>query len=431
MFGIFSHARLTARPLAAARIAINHIPVAAPVLSQVAATLCKTTESLARELVEPTNQAPSWTDFEWRIARAVAGMQGVSSLLRVGLRWKGPDSWHRFLDEQQHQSILRYLEIKRLLARIDSLARREGTAIVALKGAALYARGIYAAGERPMADIDLLIRSEDVQAAARVLESCGYEAAVTSRRHIAFHPHLRKSARGHLGEHIDNPVKIELHTRLAEQLPIETVDITRFVLTQTTQPGLNPYPSAASLMLHLLLHAAGNMRARALRLIQLHDIALLAPCLTSGDWEEMFAMRPDGRSLWWAFAPVQLIARYYPATISSVLSVDQDTNCPWLLRSRARCQRLSDVSWSNIRIAAFPGLEWSRTPLHALAFMKSRIWPTREARIELGEGASQIPGAAAVPWYGISHGARILRWVFTRPPRVQTLLSVRAALAQD
>lgn len=184
-------------------------------------------------------------------------------------------------------------------------------------------------------------------------------------------------------------------------------------------------------MLHLLLHAPGNMRARALRLIQLHDIALLAPRLASADWEELLAMRPQGRPLWWAFAPLRLTARYYPAAIPSVLSVDPGAICPRLLRNRARSQRLSDVSWSNIRIAAFPGLEWSRTPLQALAFMKSRVWPTREARLELSESAAQIPGGAAVPWYGISHCARILRWVFTQPPRVQTLLSVRAALAQD
>jgi len=396
----------------------------------VAAALRKTTESLARELVDPTNQAPSWTEFEWRIARAAAAMQGVSSLLRAGLRWQGPDSWHRFLDEQQHQSILRHLEIKRLLAEIDSLARCEGAAIVALKGAALYGNGIYAAGERPMADIDLLIREEDMRATARLLERCGYEAALASRRHVVFRPRISKGLTGHLGEHIDNPIKIELHTKLAEELPIETVDITRFVLTHST-PGLNPYPSAASLMLHLLLHAANNMRARAVRLIQLHDIALLAPRLRADDWEELLAMRPHGQPLWWAFAPLCLIARYFPAAIPPALSVDRDTMCPWLLRNRARRQLLSDVSWSNLRIAAFPGLEWSRTPLQGLAFIKSRIWPTREARTELSESASHIPGAAAVPWYGISHGARILRWVFTHPPRVQTLLSVRAALTQD
>jgi len=425
------HGRAPRATLAATQREISRVSVSSPVLSEVAAALRTTTEGLALELAHPTDRAPAWSEFEWRIARAVAGMQGVSALLRAGLRWQGPDSWRRFLDEQQHQSILRQREIQRLLAAIDSLACREGAAIVALKGAALHALGIYAAGERPMADIDLLIRGEDLQTTARLLESCGYEAAYASRRHKVFRPRVSKALTERLGEHIDSPIKIELHTELAECLPIEAVDITHFVLTRRMHPGLNPYPSAAALMLHLLLHAAGNMRARALRLIQLHDIALLAARFESDDWEELLAMRPDGRTLWWTFAPLRLLARYYPVAMPAVLSTDRGVACPWLLRNRARAQRLSDVSWSNIRIAAFPGLEWSRTTLQAFAFIKSRVWPTREARKELSEGAAQIPGAAAVPWYGISHGARILRWAFTSAPRVQTLLSVRAALMQD
>jgi hypothetical protein len=182
--------------------------------------------------------------------------------------------------------------------------------------------------------------------------------------------------------------------------------------------------------MHLWLHAAGNMRARALRLIQLHDIALLCKRLEAGEWEELFAARPNGRTLWWALAPMMLTARYYPGTIPSGL-LARLTECPWLLRKRARKQHLADVSWSNIRIEAFPGVEWSGTPREALAFMAGRIWPSREARLELKEGAAQIPDSSTIPWYGISHSARILRWVVSRPPRVQTLLNVRAALAHE
>jgi len=42
-------------------------------------------------------------------------------------------------------------------------------------------------------------------------------------------------------------------------------------------------------MRHLLLHAAGNIRARALRQMQLHDIALLAPRMKASDWSELLA----------------------------------------------------------------------------------------------------------------------------------------------
>ena len=402
-----------------------------PSLPKVAAALRKTTEVLAGELAVPTSEPPRWTDFEWHIARAVTAMHGVSSLLYDALRWEGPEVWRRFLSEQRYQSVARHLRISRLLDAIDSQARCEGVAFVALKGAALYESGIYEAGERPMGDIDLLVRDQDAIAIARVLDACDYTPAVVIRRHRVFQPRDGKVPMGGLlGEHVDNPIKIEVHTRIAEHLPVAEADITQFVFPSGTHAGLNPYPSAASLLMHLLLHAAGNMRARALRLIQLHDIALLAARFGAADWEELLAARPDSRTLWWALAPLMMTARYYPATIPLSLFARLGIECPWLLGKLARRQRLVDVSWSNIRIEAFPGVEWSRTPREALEFIASRIWPSREARMELQEGAAQIPGSSTVPWYGISHGARILRWVFSRPPRVQTLLSVRAALAR-
>jgi hypothetical protein len=402
---------------------------ALPPLSKIAAALRKTTEVLAKELADPTPAAPSWTDFEWQIAQAVGGMQGVSSLLHNRLRWQGPESWQRFLHEQLEQSVARHLEITRVLRAIDWHARSAGVAFVALKGAALHASGIYAAGERPMGDIDLLIRDEDAELNARVLELCGYEVAFSTHRHQAFQPQIKRPVTNvRLGEHRDNPIKIEVHTRIAEQLPVMTVDITRCLLPHEAHAGLNEYPSAASLMLHLLLHAAGNMRARALRLIQLHDIALLAARFVQGDWEQLLDLRPDDRALWWALPPLMLTARYYPGAVPWDVLGRLSRECPWLLTRAASRQRLTEVSWSNIRIEAFPGIEWSRSAAEALAFMRSRIWPSHDALAELKEGAAQIPGSSTVPWYGIPHAVRILRWVYSRPPRVQTLLSVRAAL---
>ena len=101
-----------------------------------------------------------------------------------------------------------------------------------------------------------------------------------------------------LGEHSDNPIKIELHTSIRERLPIAEIDITALVFPPVPQAGLNAYPSTISLMMHLLLHAAGNMRANALRLIQLHDIALLAPRLASQDWEVLVNVRLQGCEPW-------------------------------------------------------------------------------------------------------------------------------------
>ncbi len=401
-------------------------------LARVASALRKITEKLGRELAVPATEAPPWSEFEWRIARAVAAMHGISPLLYTGLRWKGPESWQQFLHEQWEHSVGRHLQLTHLWNAINAQARDEGIMLVALKGAALCTGGIYAAGERPMGDIDLLIRAEDATATARLLDACDYVPSFSNRRHQVFQSRTERVATGdQLGEHIDSPIKVEVHVRVAEALPVIETDITPYLLPRNARRGLNAYPSPAALMMHLLLHAAGNMRARALRLIQLHDIALLARRFGPADWEELLALRPGGRGIWWALPPLMLVRQYYPATVPPAPFARLRQECPWLLKRLASHQRLTDVSWSNIRIQAFPGVEWSRTLREALAFMNSRIRPSHEALTELREAAAQIPDGSTIPWYSISHGRRILRWLLSRPPRVQTLLNVRAALAQE
>jgi hypothetical protein len=402
-----------------------------PPLATIAAALSKTTEALARELGDPTPEPPIWNEFEWRIARVTVAMHGIAMLLIDRLRWRGPESWHRFLGEQRDHMVGRHQRLVRLIETIDAEARRRGLALMALKGAALYARGLYVAGERPMADFDVLVRPDAAQATAQLLESCGYNLEYSHRRDQAFRPvGSTIPPAGRLGEHVDTPIMIEVHTRIAELLPAIETNITSMLYPENAQAGLNYYPSAASLMMHLLLHAAGNMRARALRFVQLHDIALLATHFRADDWEELLAARFEGHGPWWAFAPMMLTARYHPAAVPSEVLARLGTHCPSLLKRHTRRRGLVGVSWSNIYVEAFPGVEWSRTPGEALRFMKSRIWPSRDALRELKEGAAQIPGVSAIPWYQQAHAKRILRWVFSRPPRVQTLLSVRAALLQ-
>ncbi len=50
-----------------------------------------------RELAQPGEAAPDWSDFEWQLARAVAAMHGVSPLLATQLKWQGPPRWQPFL----------------------------------------------------------------------------------------------------------------------------------------------------------------------------------------------------------------------------------------------------------------------------------------------------------------------------------------------
>jgi hypothetical protein len=403
-----------------------------PPFKILATTLRKTTERLARELAEPSPSAPSWTDLEWAVARSVAAMQGISVLFANNLRWPGPPSWQAFLAEQRAQSLQRDTRIGALLESIDKATHHAQIGCVALKGAALRTLDLYRPSERPMADVDLLVRAADLPALRTAIGRLGYVEAFTTRRHSVYEPGDRRAVDGFggsgFGEHNDNPLKIEVHTRVAEALPVRPVDITLSLWPEEPQPGLNWYADLAALMRHLLLHAAGNIRAHALRLIQLYDIAALAARFGGDDWRGLIAEPRNGERLWWAFPPLALVARYWPSRIPAEVIEELRAACPRMLRFATERQTLTDVSWSNLRIHAFPGIAWSRSLGEAARFMRDRALPGRDALAGLQLALRAQPQLGQVPWYGLSHGNRILRWLFSRPPRVQTMTSVVAAL---
>jgi hypothetical protein len=299
--------------------------------------------------------------------------------------------------------------------------------MVALKGAALNRIGIYPRHDRPMGDVDLLVNAAHFDAAGHIIRSAGYESGLRTPRHQVFEP-LERRPTCSFGEHVDHPTKIDLHTRIAERLPIATADITDLEFPLHAHPGINDYPSEAALMRHLLLHAAGNMRARALRFIQLHDIAALATRFGVKQWSELLNGPGEVRSPWWCCAPLALTSRYFPSSIpASVIDAAMSAS-PHLLKRAALRYTLTDVSWSQLRIQAFPGIEWCRSPLEAARFMAERVFPDRTLLEALRTVTATRPYGASVPWYGLSHVNRIARWVFSNPPRVQAIYPIRIAL---
>src|ERR1700752_3294637 len=195
-----------------------------PPFRAVATALRKTTERLAAEVVESSASRPEWSELEWAIARSVSAMQGISTVLANGLSWSGPPGWQSFLAEQREQCLLRHARIGELLGRVDEEVRERGIKCIALKGAALRALDLYAPGDRPMGDIDLLVGSRDTQAIAAAMVELDYVEAFATNRHRVFEPR-HKSASRSFGEHVDHPLKIEIHTAVAERLPMRKVDV--------------------------------------------------------------------------------------------------------------------------------------------------------------------------------------------------------------
>ncbi len=356
---------------------------ALPPLPRVELALRQATELFAAELLQPGSQPPRWSDFEWRMARAAAVLHGVTPLLAGVLRWRGPEEWECFISQQRIHTALRQRRIEALLGRIDQQARCAGIAVVPLKGAALHRLGVYSGGERPMADVDLLVAECDSERMRLLLQSLGYLDTSVSWKHRVFEPTehaiaVVRNSPSSFGEHADRPLKIELHTAIAERLPLNAVDISDLVFPSAPHPGLNCYPSTTALFTHLLLHAAGSMILRALRLLQLHDLALLSRHMRADDWQRLLGQRRRAGELWWAVPPLELLARYYPQAVPANVLAAFRPDCPRRLRAASRRQTISDVSLTALRIEAFPGIAWSTSTAEKLSYIRRRVIPSRE-----------------------------------------------------
>jgi hypothetical protein len=392
--------------------------------------LCKVTEKIAWELASPSDHAPDWSALEWAVARAVAAIHGVSPLLSHTLHWLGPSPWTEFLVQQRLHTATRHLRMQALLALIDQGAREAGIAALALKGAALHQIGLYVAGERPMADIDLLVRRCDIERTALLLTSLGFRESVVTWKERVFIS-VDGKVPGEFGENCENSLKIELHERICEKLPWRVTDATDLIFPSRPHAGLNDYPSNASLMLHLLLHAAGSMSSQSLRLLQLHDLALLSARMSSSDWAEVLAADSRDMDLWWAYPPLKLMLRYYMAKVPSESLAVLAAHCPKLLRRVSARQTLYDVSFSYLWIKAFPGMEWSRSLVDMLRYAASRVHPDAN-HIALREYFARTQaGGKRSRWSRLSQGRRILRWMSSRQSRPLTMQAVAAALSQS
>jgi len=388
---------------------------------KIAAALRGASERFVRELNEPADEAPAWDEFEWRAAIAVAVMHGISGLLAQRLRWQGPQLWQAFLAEQHRQGLLREQRVRSLLPRLDAAAKTAGIPLMALKGSAILVLGLYAPGVRPQSDIDLLCRPEDEAAAAKVIESLGYEAGDVAWKHTDFVPVGQGPGRI-FGEHIRNPHKIELHVRIAERLPHREC---RVELPFVGLPaGLNGYADRGALLRHLLLHAAGNLSVGSGRLIQLHDTALLCRELGKTVLELAFG---NAATPWWAWPPLALAERCFPGSVEAAVLARAAAHCPWWLRLRVSQQSFESLCLVDVRIVPMRALAWTDSLPAALEYAWRQFVPdkaTTAFRISTGPVQPMTAGAS---WATQPQWLRVLRWLFSRPPRLLTMYSLRTA----
>ena len=161
-----------------------------------------------------------------------------------------------------------------------------------LKGAALVAAGIVPAGERPMADIDVLVPRARFAAAQAALERAGYHARVDARTRQRSVTHSYGDAPLHHREH---PLSLDLHWHLQGPHHRHPFDPEALQTCELRLPGGSRVQRLTDpdLLAHLCLHFWRD-RAKGLPgpLGQLWDVHDLSVRLTDDGWARLAGGSP-------------------------------------------------------------------------------------------------------------------------------------------
>jgi hypothetical protein len=231
-------------------------------------------------------------DLDWQRILRRAGDYGVAPLLYFHLkksameRHAPPEFLHQLrllYRESCVQAINQSVRLQEILVALS----RKGVSPIVMKGAALGALIYQTAGLRPMLDIDLLVRSADVDAAANVLAELGYvsdESYQSAEWYKNHHHHLAPFIKP------DQSVVVELHRQMVSpranvSIPIEEFWERAREAQIASVPALVLAPE--DLLLGICIHIAISQRfEKALR--DLADIAEVIRAYRSEiDWDQL------------------------------------------------------------------------------------------------------------------------------------------------
>jgi hypothetical protein len=232
---------------------------------------------------------PNEPQVAWDAIAAVAVEHGLEPALWVSLppatRALLPRGTQADLTAAHRSNVARELLMRRQLTEVLEALTSAGVEVLALKGAAHLAEGVFRPGERVMVDLDLVVH--DLDQAVAALEPMGYE----SRPGRLFaHPHeLPLVADG-------APGPVELHTTVGAPdvvAVLPTAEI--WAAARRTEMGGGPLSTLAPThqVVHNVLHAQVQDRNHAVAgigLRQLHTFAALVRCHDADiDWHDVRA----------------------------------------------------------------------------------------------------------------------------------------------
>jgi Uncharacterised nucleotidyltransferase len=327
-----------------------------------------------------------WSPLDWRLARVVGSLHGILAPLGAHCAHApfGPADWQAFVAEQHRLGLARVARILDLFERILGVFQRGAIDVMPLKGCDLLTRVYAEPAVRSTSDIDLLVQYADFKRAVQLLDSLGFECTSDTDRHAVF-MQPQDTIVAYIGEHPENPVKVELHREATVGAVGSSIDLTASLwegAAVDTWRGLRVMrPTLAALAAHVLLHAAADMQYQAFRGCRLFDLMRLNERLSKEDWQLLaqIVTRAHGGHL--AYAALALAQRYVPdIALAHVLEFLAPHATTQLRRHMARAT-LCELSYCSVRSTiVLDQLKWATGVRAAVDVILSGIYPSKEQR---------------------------------------------------
>jgi hypothetical protein len=208
-----------------------------------------------------------WDEFIHRSAR-----YGILPLLYQRLKESDllshiPDEISKKLREIYLFSAERNMRMHHGFSKALKMLRDNDIPVIVLKGAALSELVYQNIALRPMSDVDLIVKTEDIWKADRLLSQSGYTSTIDSllsKRHIKWVKHI---------EYLNKIPQIEIHINKIQELP--EID----VWTNATPAEISSIDTlimgTGDFLLHLCVHLVDHLcvRGEPSKLIRWYDIA--------------------------------------------------------------------------------------------------------------------------------------------------------------
>jgi hypothetical protein len=293
----------------------------------------------------PSLAAPeSLSHDEWEDMAVTAIALGLAPLLHwrlTGANITPPPLTMAKLGVTRQAHAKRNQAIGQQLAELLAAFAGQSIDVLVLKGALLAATAYPEAALRPMNDIDLLFRVDDLPRIEAVLENLGYAGKHKSAgQGPGITEHLSTYRRtGNHGE-TPNPYlsaggdrMVEPHGSLEESWFGLKVDITPGVWARAVPISLHGQPafrlSTSDMMLHLAVHAAFHVIMGASVFVQLYDIGRVIETWPAElNWTEIINLTKKANAQSFVYAGLYWARELYGAAIPDTPLAVLERECP-------------------------------------------------------------------------------------------------------